>query len=108
MEALLESAIYEGMDVDCIFGEEKPSFGDLFQICGYDHPQSPASSKFNFGNLAELGFEQVDDYFGITSFEDEGDDVVVWLYPLVDGEDVYHHPGPFSGVRLSYNILCNP
>lgn len=108
MEQILEPAIYEGVDVDFLFESEKPTFGDLFQICGYDHPKFPASGNFNFGNLAELGFEQVDDYFGITSYEDEGDDVVVWLYPLVDAEPVSHDPGPFSGIRLSYNVLRNP
>jgi hypothetical protein len=40
--------------------------------------------------------------------DDEGDDVPIWLYPLVDGEPVNHHPGPFDGVRLDYNILRNP
>lgn len=107
MEQLLVSAIYEGVVFDLLFEYEQPVFGDLFQICGYDHPKFPGSGKFDFGGLSELGFEQVDDFFGITSNEDEGDDVTIWLYPLVDGEPVYHHSGPFSGVRLSFSILRN-
>lgn len=107
MEQLLESAIYEGVDIDLLFEAEQPGFGDLFQICGYDHPKFPASGKFDFSSLSEFGFEQVDDFFGVTSDEDEGDDVVIWLYPLEKGEVVYHHPGPFSGVRLSFNVLRN-
>ena len=58
--------------------------------------------------MAELQFEQVDDYFGVRSLADDGADVVVWLYPLVKGEPVFHHEGPFDGVRLDYNILRNP
>ena len=27
---------------------------------------------------------------------------------MVDGEPVYHLPGPFDGVRLNYNISRNP
>ena len=38
----------------------------------------------------------------------EGDDVAVWLFPLVDGVIVHHHPGPFDGIRLGYNVLRNP
>jgi hypothetical protein len=29
------------------------------------------------------------------------------LFPIIDDEVVDHHPGPFSGVRLSYNVLRN-
>jgi len=107
MEQLLESAIYEGVDVDFLFKNEQPVFGDLFQICGYDHPKFSPSGKCDFSGLSEFGFEQVDDFFGITSDEDEGGDVIVWLYPLADREVVYHHPGPFSGIRLAFNVLRN-
>ena len=55
-----------------------------------------------------MQFEQVDDYFGVRSLSDEGDDMPVRLLPLVGGEVVEHHPGPFDGVRLSYNVLRNP
>lgn len=80
----------------------------MFLICGHKHPKFPPSGKFAFDSLADLQFEQVDDYFGIRSLNDEGDDVLIWLYPLVYGEPVNHHPGPFDGVRLDYNILRNP
>lgn len=108
MDLLLESALCEGVMIDLLFGDDRPIFGDVFEICGYSHPKFPASGKFHFSNLAGLGFEQVDDFFGITSDEEQGDDVAVWLYPLLDGEPVYHHSDPMSGVRLSYNILRNP
>lgn len=50
----------------------------------------------------------MDDYFGVRSLTDEGDDVPVWLFPIVGGRVVDHHRGPFDGVRLSYNVLGNP
>lgn len=50
----------------------------------------------------------MDDYFSVTSDEEEGDDVVIWLFPLIGDETVYHHSGPFDGIRLSYSILRNP
>src|SRR5689334_20949555 len=78
-------------------------------------PWSTATAEINDGDrkrtfqtLADLQFEQVDDFFGIRSLNDEGADVPIWCYPLVEGEPVYHHPGPFDGVRLDYNILRNP
>lgn len=61
-----------------------------------------------FERLVDLQFDQVDDYFGVRSLSDEGADVAIWLYPLVDNSPVDHHAGPFDGVRLEYNILRNP
>jgi hypothetical protein len=107
-EDLLDHLRYEGVSVDFIFRETKPGFGDLFLICGREHPHFPATSKLNFGALADLQFDQVDDYFGIPNRTDEGTDVVLWLFPLVQGEVVHHHQGPFDGLRLSYSILRNP
>jgi hypothetical protein len=100
--------LYEGVSVDVGFASPGPQFGDLFLICGRPHPRFPPKCEFGFSALAELQFEQVDDFFGVPSLADDGDDVVIWLYPLVDGEPVHHHPGPFTGVRLSYNVLRNP
>ena len=108
MAYLPDDLRYEGASVDISFAPSGPMFGDLFLICGGEHPRFPPSGKFAFDSLADLQFEQVDDFFGIRSINDEGDDVPIWLYPLVDGEPVYHNPGPFSGVRLDYNILRNP
>lgn len=100
--------LYEGVSVDIVFVNPRPTFRDLFQICGTSHPRFPPTGEFSFDRLAELQFEQVDDYFGVRSLTDEGDDVPVWLFPLVGCEEVYHHHGPFDGVRLSYNVLRNP
>jgi hypothetical protein len=108
MADLSEEMLYQGVSIDITFGPSRPLFGDLFLICGDKHPKFPPSGKFALDSLAELQFEQVDDYFGVRSSDDEGDDVPIWLYPLVNGEPVYHHPGPFDGVRLDYNVLRNP
>jgi hypothetical protein len=108
MTDLPEDLLYQGVGIDIVFGSSRPLFGDLFLICGDTHPNFPPSGSFAFETLADLQFEQVDDYFGVRSLNDEGSDVPIWLYPLVDGEPVYHHVGPFDGVRLSYCILRNP
>ncbi|NNJ26648.1 hypothetical protein [Alienimonas chondri] len=108
----------EGLSVDIRFGEPRPTFGDLYLICGQTHPAFPptdrsTSGAIRFEDLANLQFSQVDDYFGVLTLpadgdRQEGDDVAVWLYPLVDGEPVDHHPGPFDGIRLSYCVLRHP
>jgi hypothetical protein len=107
-DELPEDVLYQGVSVDIAFVDPRPSFGDLFRVCGATHPRFPPTGDFGFERLADLQFEQVDDYFGVRSLTDEGDDVPVWLFPLVGGEVVDHHPGPFDGVRLSYNVLRNP
>ena len=98
---------FEGLEVDFSFTEVGPCFGDLFTIVGYENPNFPPPGNFSFGQLASLDFIQVDDYFGIAGEAEHGDDVVVWLFPIVDGEVVDHHPGPFNGLRLSYDVLRN-
>jgi hypothetical protein len=108
MADLPENLLYEGVSIDIRFGTARPVFGDLFLICGDTHRKFPPSGAFAFDSLSDLQFEQVDDFFGVRSLNDEGDDVPIWLYPLVDGEPVYHHSGPFDGVRLTYNVLRNP
>ena len=107
-EDLLEEAAYDGIVVELRFENEKPTFGDLFSIRGFDHPNFPRSGKFNFDALTEFEFDQVDDYFGIRNEEDDGDDVKIWLSPMVNEFTVYHHHGPFDALRLSYTILRNP
>jgi hypothetical protein len=106
-EGFPEGAETEGIAIDFCFEGAQPAFGDLFQIGGDSHPAFPPSGRFNFQALARFGFEQVDDYYGIKSSEQEGADVVVWLYPLVGGDEVCHHHGPYDGVRLAFNILRN-
>lgn len=107
-DELPDDMLYQGMSVDIAFADPRPLFGDLFRICGDTHPRFPPTGEFGFDRLAELQFEQVDDYFGVRSLTDEGDDVPVWLFPLVGGEVVDHHHGPFDGVRLEYSVLRNP
>jgi hypothetical protein len=108
MAALPEEMLYEGVSVDVAFGDPRPGFGDLYLICGCSHLRFPPSGSFGFDGLEDLHFDQVDDFFGVRSLTDDGDDVVIWLYPLVAGEPVHHHPGPFDGLRLDYNVLRNP
>jgi hypothetical protein len=106
-EGFPEGTESEGIAVDLYFEGGKPAFGDLFQICGDVHPEFPPSGRFNFKALAPYGFQQVDDYYGIKSSAKEDPEVVVWLFPLVGGEEVCHHHGPYDGVRLTFNILLN-
>ncbi len=80
---------------------------DLQMIRGWP-PNRPPSGKFTFEKLAHFGFDQVDDYWGIKSFEDKGTDVVIWLFPLEGQTSVYHYRGPFTGLRLDYDVLRNP
>jgi len=108
MDDLPDSVRYEGVVVNLLFGNDRPRFGDLFAICGYENPNFPTSGRFNFKQFEDLQFSQVDDYFGVQTISGEGDDVAVWLFLLVDGEIVHHHPGPFDGIRLGYNVLRNP
>jgi hypothetical protein len=108
MGAIPDNMLYEGLAVDMLFAPPGPHFGDLFQICGVGHPHFPPSGQYHFDRLADLQFSQIDDYFGVQSLADDGDDVVVWLYPLVQGKAVHHNPGPFDGLRLDYSVLRNP
>ena len=104
-----EKMLYEGVAVDVLFGEPRPSFGDLVLICGGGpHPGHPPSGSPGFDRLSDLQFSPVGDFFGVRSLADDGTDVAVWLYPLVDGGAVHRHEGPYDGVRLSYNVLRNP
>ncbi len=82
--------------VDLMFESVKPSFGDVFLLCGQEHPSFPPTGDYGFKDLADLGVEQVDDYFAICV---EGDPVV-WIFPLVGGRVVEHHSGPLDGVRI--------
>ncbi|PSL46846.1 hypothetical protein CLV51_103831 [Chitinophaga niastensis] len=86
--------------------KEKPRFGELFLITGEEHPKFPPRNNA-FAQLAKLGFEQLDDFFGILNSEEEGDDVLIWLFPMINGEEVFHNSGPFDAIRLSYSALRN-
>ena len=106
MSAVLpDRARLEGLEVDLIFDGQGPSFGDLVQICGYRNPNFPPEGRFDFGQFTSLQFSQADDYFGILTKEHN---VAIWLFPLIQGQPVARHVGPFDGLRLSYNVLRNP
>lgn len=82
--------------VDLMFVLPKPSFEDLYRICGEPDTRLTPTKSYGFELLADLGIEQVDDYFAICV---DGDPAV-WIYPLVRGQVVDHHPGPFDGIRI--------
>jgi hypothetical protein len=102
----LETLAFEGISVDFNFKSDKPTFGDLFLIVGYENPNFPPNSS-EFESLQNLGFEQVDDYFGIRNTGDIGDDVKIWMFPIINDEEVYHNEGPFDAIRLNYVIVRN-
>lgn len=103
-----EEVLYEGIVVDLEFQGERPTFGDLFAICGFAHPRFPETGRFNFSAFKDLKFSQVDDYFGVETVGAEGEDVAIWLYPTAAGRPVEHHLGPFDGLRVTYCPLRNP
>ena len=102
----LETLAFEGISIDFQFNSDKPTFGDLFLIVGFENPNFIPNSR-EFEKLAELGFQQTDDYFGIKNDTDNGDDVKLWLFPIINGEEVYHNNGPFDAIRVSYGVLRN-
>ncbi|MFY0254873.1 hypothetical protein ACDQ55_13070 [Chitinophaga sp. 30R24] len=87
-------------------GRDKPRFSELFLITGQEHPKFPARNKI-FAQLEPLGFEQLEDFFGILNGEETGDDVLVWLFPMINGEEALQSSGPFDAIRLSYSVLRN-
>ena len=102
----LETLAFEGISIDFKFNSDKPTFGDLFLIVGQENPNFPPNSK-EFENLQNLGFEQIDDYFGLRNTGDIGDDVKIWMFPIINGEEVYQSEGPFDAIRLNYVIVRN-
>lgn len=61
-------------------------FGDLFLLTGDEHPDFPPTGKFKLAALANLGFQQVDDYLATAN-------ETIWLNPL-------GVRSPFHGLRL--------
>lgn len=102
----LESFAFDGISVDFQFNSSKPIFGDLFLIVGFENPNFPPENK-EFEKLQHLGFDQVDDYFGIKNKTENGDDVKLWLSPVINQKEVYHNEGPFDAIRLRYGIVRN-
>jgi hypothetical protein len=87
------------------FHGEGPTFGDLFRITGEAHPRFPSAGGAVYEGLASLGFQQMDDYFAVL---DRSGEPAIWLYPMVDGHPVDHHPGPFSAIQIDFNVLAQP
>ncbi|MEM8764675.1 MAG: hypothetical protein AAGD88_12725 [Bacteroidota bacterium] len=102
----LEVLAHDGINIDFEFNSDKPTFGDLFLIVGFEHPSFLPNSR-EFEKLTVFEFEQVDDYFGIKNETDNGTDVKIWLFPIIHGEEVYHHNGPFDAIRITYVVLRN-
>ncbi|MEM8901239.1 MAG: hypothetical protein AAGC85_24220, partial [Bacteroidota bacterium] len=102
----LEELAFEGLKVDFQFNSTKPTFGDLFLIVGLENPNFPPNSR-EFEQLSNLGFKQTDDYFSISNSTDPENHQEVWLFPVVNEEEAFHHPGPFDAVRLNYSIVWN-
>src|SRR5688572_7646031 len=102
----LETLAFEGISIDFQFNSDKPTFGDLFLIVGFANPHFLANSR-EFEKLNDLGFEQADDYFGIKNDTDVGDDIKLWLFPIIDGEEVHHSDGPFDAIRVTYVVVRN-
>lgn len=103
----IEELAFEGIDIYVDFKDKKPKFGDIFTIVGYEHIKFKAEIE-DFKLLSKFDFEQVDDFFGIPNDTEIGDDVKIWLFPIINDEEVYHNPGPYEGIKLSYNVLRNP
>lgn len=102
----LEVLAFEGISIDFQFNSDKPTFGDLFLIVGFENPNFLPNSR-EFEKLNKLGFEQTDDYFGIKNNTDTSDNVKLWLFPIIKGEEVYHNEGPFDAIRLTYVVVRN-
>ena len=71
--AIARVMLFEGVDVDVMFGEPRPRFGDLLLICGPAHPRFPPMENSGLEALADLQFDHVDDYFGVRSLADDGE-----------------------------------
>ena len=102
----LEALAFEGISIDFQFNSDKPTFGDLLLIVDSENPNSLPNSR-EFKKLNKLGFEQIDDYFGIKNNNDTGDNVKLWLFPIINGEEVYNNEGPFDAIRLTYVVVRN-
>ncbi|MEM9702989.1 MAG: hypothetical protein AAF907_11165, partial [Planctomycetota bacterium] len=68
---------FGGLSVDIRFGEPRPTFGELFQICGVPHPAFPVPPEreaiaARFAVLADLQFVQTGDDFGVLALPDAG------------------------------------
>ena len=92
---------------DIGFIKEKPVFGDLLAMTGIEDSRFPIKNE-NFLKLDSLGIEQADDFFAVPNENNDfGDDVILWIIPLIKKTEVWHDPGPYDGLRFTYDILRN-
>lgn len=92
---------------DLVFAGKKPVFGDLLALTGVESPKFPLENS-EFLKLVDLGIEQSDDYFSIRNDDEEdGDDNILWMMPLIKMIEVYHNPGPYDALRFTYDIMRN-
>ena len=103
-----EHLLFEGVSVEVSFGEQRPTIWDLLALCGIDTSTSGEAVGSAFGNLLDLQFSQIDDFYGVRGLGPLGDDVAVWLYPVIGDTVVHHQEGPFDALRLTYCVLRNP
>jgi hypothetical protein len=98
-----------GDEIEILFEFEKKASNseDLLERSQIDDETEKGLCELTCPRRARLGFEQIDDYYGIPATSENGDDVIVWLFPVVAGEVVTHSEGPFDGVRLVFNVLRN-
>jgi hypothetical protein len=101
----------EGISVD-IEPKALLKIGDVATLCYTGMCEDlPRNLTFNSEPFQELQLQPIDDYYGITEDHpcntDGGDDVIVWIIPLQNGEEMFHSPGPFDKLRISFNILRN-
>lgn len=102
----LEELAFEGIAIDFEFNSKKPTFGDLFLMVGYENPDFPPKNRI-FEKLETLDIEQIDDSFVIRDSSINGADEKLWIHPVVEGKEVFHHPGPFDAIRVSYVVVHN-
>lgn len=97
---------FEGVHLKYSFTDKKSRFWRHLFSYRLTTPWLSTKSRW-FKHLAEFGFEQVDDFFGIPNKNEDGDDVKIWLIPTIDGEEAYQTNQPFDGFNLVYNVLSN-
>lgn len=100
-----EDELYEGVTAEITFPAPGPTFHDLLALCKLASPEDLPATGSAFSAHTGLGFDQIDDFYGVRSESGGGDDEIVFLAPIIDGKEVWHHDGPFEALRLRFNVL---
>lgn len=97
-----------GINIEFIFNNNKPTFGELYLITGEENVDFPAENK-HFEALSPLEFSFIDGaYYGIKNNNNIGDGVALWLFPLKNGSAEYTNADlPFDSVLMEYTVLNN-